>query len=680
MAKPKVYKKEDKVKKNAVLKPLASTTLLLLSLLALAGITYLVFTPCLTAGFTNWDDKRYIFESPMIRALTWANIKIMFTEKVLMSYNPLVILSFAMEYTTVGQKPELYHFVNVLLHIANSLLLALIFKKLSGKLEVGLIVSALFALHPMHVESVAWIASRKDVLFTLFYFLAWFSYLHFFTKNNKWQFYFLTILAFLLSILSKSQAVTLPIILLMSQWFYNKTITKKDLILLIPFFILSLAAGAFTLQGSSGVADKYAVPFSFVEKGWYSIMAIGIYLYKSILPFNQTAIYAFPKTGSPDFSIQLIIGIVLIVLSIFAAWYYRKKFPVIAWGLLFFYVHIFLVLHLVATNSSLIYERFTYISYIGLFFIIAEILSNTGQTKKQSVSFLILILISVSAYATYSRCKIWKNSETLWSDIILKNQQSETAYNNRGEYYYQQGELEKALADYNEGIRIQPNQPSPYNNRAIIYYKRKQYDLALKDIEKALSIEPEYAAAYNNKGNIYYNIPDYDSAIVAFQKAVTLFENYPTAWCNLGSSYLQKGDLQSALTNYKKALQYDPNYDEPIRYMGLAYMRMDSLDLAYQYFTKAQQLNPSSEALKILSDEYLKRGSKAFTERDIDKSLSLYNKASEVMPDYAEPYYCIGGVWLAKGDVNKAREFWTRTLQIDPNHKEAQTWLAKIGR
>jgi hypothetical protein len=172
-------------------------------------------------------------------------------------------------------------------------------EKLTGKLNFAVLVSFLFALHPMHVESVAWVASRKDVLYTFFYFSAWLSYLYYFIPSRKKAFYFFSIFLFILALLSKSQAVTFPLVLLMSEWFYYRKWDKKYLVQLIPFFVLSLAIGYFTLQGAAASADKYAAPLSFMDKIWYSVIATGIYLYKAFLPVNQSAIYAFPVCGIP---------------------------------------------------------------------------------------------------------------------------------------------------------------------------------------------------------------------------------------------------------------------------------------------------------------------------------------------------------------------------------------------
>jgi tetratricopeptide (TPR) repeat protein len=673
--------------KNTEQRAWSDSALTIASMISLVIVTIIVFSPCFKAGFINWDEKRYLFETPMVQQLNWENIKAIFSEKVLLSYNPLVVLSFAIDYSFVAQKPEWYHVLNVLLHVANTLLLFMIIRKLTGKISFAIFTAFFFALHPLHVESVAWIASRKDVLYTCFYFLSWLFYLNYFTAAKKKFNYFLALFFFLLSLLSKSQAVTLPVVLLLSQWYVlhtqpgeKQTWKKSYLLELLPFFIFSIAIGFFTLQGAAASADKYAAPLSFSGKIMYSVIAAGIYMYKAFLPMNQSAIYAFPEMGSQAFLLQLSIAIILIAASLGIGWRTRNTNPGILFGVAFFYVHIFLILHILATNSSLIYERFSYVAYTGLFFAVLSAGQAVKNAKaKNNFRIALVAVLVIFSVATYARCKIWNDPETLWSDVIEKNPASDAAYNNRGEYYYNRGEFDKAIADYTSSIGVNPHEPHAYNNRSVIYLAQKRYPEALQDNNEALKIEPDFTAAYNNRGNIYFNTAQYDSAIVYFARATQREPGFAAAWCNLGSSWLQKGNLQEALKYYRKTVEINPVYDEAFRYMGIAYLRMDSLGLAKQYLSRAQQINPQNDALKVLSDDYLRRGSEAFKTNHADQALEYYSKAAEVNPSDAEAYYCIGGAWFAKGDIPKAREFWKRTLQIDPNHKDAKMWLGRIG-
>ena len=646
----------------------------------LAVATLVAFSPCFDAAFTNWDEKRYLFETPFVTALTLENIRAMFSEKVLLSYNPLVVLSFAIDYSFVKTSPGWYHTVNVLLHIANGILLFLAIGKITGQRMVAAGVALLFALHPMHVESVAWVASRKDVLYTFFYFLSWWMYLVYLTSARRMAFYFLALFAFVLSLLSKSQAVTLPVLLLMSAVFVQKRWDKKELLKLIPFFVLSVAIGYFTLQGAAASADKYATSLTFGDKLVYSLMALGIYLYKAFLPMNQSAIYAFPIVSTQAYLVQIVLALALVAGSAWAAWHFRKQIPLVVFGIVFFYVHAFLILHILATNSSLVYERFTYVSYTGIFLAVTAVLAAIPSTSRRSTAGWVFgIVLVVFGAATYARCGVWQNAETLWSDVIQKNPASDAAFNNRGEYYYTRGELQKAYADYTASIGVNPRQPNPYNNRSVILMTEKRYAEALSDNSTALKLEPEFVAAYNNRGNIYFNTAQYDSAIRWFNEAVRREPSFASAWCNLGSSLLQKGQIPQALEKYEKAVALNPRYDEAYRYMGIAYIRMDSLDRALQYLRKADEINPGSNAMKVLSDEYLRLGSAAFKQNNADKALEYYAHAAEVNPSEAEAFYCIGGVWFARGDVNKARDFWKRTLQINPGHQEAKMWLGRIG-
>ena len=361
-----------------------------LLILLLVVTTIIAYVPAFNAGLINWDEKRNLLETPVIQKLNWENIKEIFSTKVLKSYNPLVVLSFAVDYHFVKLSAGWYHTVNIILHIFNSILVYFCCKSLLKNNFIAAIAAFLFALHPIHVESVAWIASRKDVLYTFFFLLSWLLYM-----QQKKLGYYLSVFLFLLALLSKSQAVTLPLVLLLTDYLQKKQWDWKFLTNKVPYFILSLIFGYITIHGSSYVADKYAHALTFSERIIYSVIAFGLYVYKALLPVNQTAIYAFTKNGSAEYFIQLIGGIALIATAIYLTIRYWKKSPILVFGILFFAVNIFLTLHIIAVNSSLIYERFTYISYIGMFIIAASFIQKLSVKTARPVAIGLLIEFTV---------------------------------------------------------------------------------------------------------------------------------------------------------------------------------------------------------------------------------------------------------------------------------------------
>lgn len=646
-------------------------------LLLIFCVSLLAYSACFGFTITNWDEKRYLLETPMIRELSWENIRLIFTSKVLNSYNPLVLLSFAADNALHGTEYGWFHGENVVLHGLNSMLVFLCVRKFRISVFYSGIIALLFSVHPMHVESVAWIASRKDVLFTFFFLLSWMMYITYLNKNSiTW--YLAGILFFALSLLSKAQAVTLPLVLLLTDYLLNGRLNVRNLLDKIPWFLLAAGAGYMAISGSTFVADKYAAPLTLWEKSIYSVIATGMYLAKAVIPFSQSAIYAFIKSGTTAWYTWLIISFVLIATLVFSIIRYGRKNRLIPFGVLFFFVNIFLTLHIVAVNSSLIYERFSYISYLGLFMAGTGMIS--GMKNSQIAGKAVLVSLTVIfGILTWQRTLVWKNSETLWTDVIKKNPEAQVAYNNRGEYYNNRNELDKAFADFNSSIRVRPRQPSAFNNRSVIYFKRGEMAKALDDNETALSLEPDYPEAIANRGIIYFNMNQFDSAIYYYDKALIKLPNYPSAWLNLGSAWLKKGNPEKAIESYRKALEYLPGYTDAWKYMGIAYVQLDSLAEATTCISEAKKSGAGQEVVRAISNEYLGMGNAAYKNGSTDKAMEYYQKAAGIDPANAEAYYDLGGIYLMKRDIKKAREYWRKTLQLEPGHAAATGWLNKTG-
>ncbi|HNS11432.1 MAG TPA: tetratricopeptide repeat protein [Bacteroidia bacterium] len=674
MSKTKVHsgKKEPRVKN--VTDNAALWSAFWVAVLCLA--TWVVYSSSMKFDILNWDEKHYIYEQSMTLGVSWEHIRAMFTKKVLGSYNPLVLFSFALDHDLSNSKASWYHGVNLFFHILNTVLLFAIVRKLGFKVVVAGFIALLFAIHPMHVESVAWIASRKDVLMGFFLFSSWWVYLSY-CKSNKWYVYAFSVFIFLLALLSKAQSVTFPLILILSDYLQNKSWKWKSLYNKIPYLILSLIFGYVAISGSTFSADKYAVTLTFIEKISYSAIALWVYVFKAVFPVQQSAIYAFPPVGEQEFIVQLILGL-LIIFS--ALWLIIKKFksnPLLVFAITFFMLNTFLTLHVVAVNSSLIYERFTYISYIGIFFLIPLALN----VEKYKNIFLAILLVTslIFAYLTTERLKVWKSSVALWTDTIEKNPKSNEAYNNRGDYYNSVGMLDKAYADFTSSTKVNPKQPNAFNNLAVIWFKKNELEKALVENQKALDLDPDYAQATSNRGILYYNLGIMDSAKYYYKKAINMLPSYAFAICNLGSVYLKENKLDSAVIYYKKAIDLQPIYHDANKYLSLAYFKQNKFEEAEQAMREAVRINPSSDAPHALSSEYVILASKAFHDKETGKAIGYCEKAIQLDPANAQAYYNLGGYYMTLQDIEKTREFWRKAVQINPNFQEAKDWLNKIG-
>src|SRR6185436_12812776 len=386
-------------------KPPFRYDILLLCLLGL--FTLIVFSPCFKLLFTNWDENRFIFETPMIQRLNWHNIKAIFSNKVLMSYNPLVVMSFAIDYSIVNTSPGWYHGINVFLHIINSLLLFMCIHRFTKSVAVAGIVAFIFALHPMHVESVAWVASRKDVLYGFFFMLSWLCYIRY-IEFKKTLMYLLSLVLFILAMLSKVQAMVLPFVLILTDYYMTRSWNRKTFLNLLPYFAICVVLGYVAVSGSNASADLFAKPFTFTDKIMYSIIAFGYYLVKMVLPIPQSAIYPFPENGSGEFFMWIMITLAASAVLGWYGWKLFKKKPLFTLGLVFFVIAIAPTLHIVAVNSALIYERFSYISYIGLSLSLAAIMLNEKGEFRKNMAWIFILVMMVFSGISYARCGVWK--------------------------------------------------------------------------------------------------------------------------------------------------------------------------------------------------------------------------------------------------------------------------------
>jgi len=673
-----VNKKENKhnTKKTAVSvtsdNPWYLNSYVHIFLLLLAG--YFSYSTVGKFDFTNWDEKRYLFETPMVQKLTWQNIKLMFSNKVLESYNPLALLSLSVDYSFAGAKASWYHWHNVILHLVNGLLLYWCLQLLTNNRVLSFFCAALFLTHPMHTEAVTWIAGRKDVLYTFFFFAAMGLYIKNINLRNQ-LFYIGAILLFLLSLFAKSQAVVLPVLLFLILW-YKQNLTKTNVLQLIPFFILSIIFGLITLTGGNKglTADEYGASFTFIEKIFLSSHAYILYLIKCFLPFSQSALYAFNASSINGIE-TISYASILIVPAWFAAIYFSyKKSPSVFFGIVFFTICTALILHVVATNSSLIYERFTYISYVGLFFSVGILLYD--KLGKEYFFYTTLVLAVLLAIATKNRNEAWKNSETLWTDVIEKQPNISAAYNNRGNVYYQQANWNKALADFQKAIEFNPKYPNSYSNRGSVNIYLGKFKESLQDNEKALTINPKFAEAWLGKGVALYNLNRLPESVECYNKAISLIPNFPNAYNNRGGSYFKMKEYDKAINDFNTALRLSNNYDEARVNLALVLMEQKKFLEAEQ-----QLLQVTTDARKnsSLSDLYLKQGLFAYQQGKPQEAIDFYNKAIDVFPQNAEAWYNLGGTYLMQQNIVKAKECWSKVLEINPAHTEAAKWLKQIN-
>jgi tetratricopeptide (TPR) repeat protein len=516
-------------------------------ILLLAFISYL---PVLNNGFV-WDDEFYILNNPLIRTI---NLKEIFSQNVMGNYHPFTILTLATEFHFFGLSEAGYHAVNLLLHLLNIILVFHAIFLLSNKAVVALVASLLFGISPLHVESVAWAAELKDLLYTFFFLASYILYLKY-LKNLQKKFYVFALLLFLLSLLSKAMAASLPVLLVLTDYFVGRKINIKTLLEKLPFFLLALIFGVVAVfaQKTSGFIQDLAV-FPFPQRLVFACYGFITYLFKLLLPLHLSAYYPYPVKSGANIPIQYY-AYILFFIGLAAYTFYLIRFSKkIIFGLGFFAITVFLVLQLLPVGGAIMADRYSYIPSIGIFYLAGEGFFWLWNKNLKLIAIVSLSALTVFFSAkTYSRCSVWKDEMTLWNNIISQYQTIPPVYVNRGNLLRDNNRPDEALKDYNKAIELNPRFAIAYFNRGTLFKNVKRNDEALKDFNKAIELDPSYAKAYCNRGIVFYNEKRYQEAIINYSKAIELKADFAESYFNRGLAEYYLGIKENACMDIKQA-------------------------------------------------------------------------------------------------------------------------------
>ena len=567
-----------------------------IGLIILGVVTFVAFYPSMGNGFVNWDDVVYIMNNDMIKTLSFHNLAKMFSSFFMGNYHPVTILSFAVDYSLFNLNPQGYHVHNLLLHIIDAVLVYFVAWHLFRKNTlVAFIVSMLFAIHPMHVESVAWVSERKDLLYTLYFLLAMLSYI-FYVRTREKKYFYYTLACFLVSLLAKAQAVTLPVVLLLIDYLLARKTDAKMFMEKIPFFALSLLFGIIAILAQKADDSINPVGLSLVNSMFYAQYSIAVYLFKLLLPVNLTCLYEYPFTAAGEIPFYVYLSPVIVVMLFIIIWKTWKKSPETCFGLLFFLVVIFPVLQFLPVGKAIVAERYSYIPYIGLFLIIAVLFVKLRDRMKSTVykktlDYLGAGVILTLCLLTWNRTLVWADSVSLWTDVMQKNPKCMSAYINRSYMYMQYKENEKAIKDCDEGLKIDSTQYKLYINRGTAYRNLAAYDLALTNFTAAILKNPKSYDTYLDRGILYTDrLNKIDSGISDFRYFLKFRPDDIHGNYNLSVAYYKKPNYDSSLFFSEKTLVLSPDYPDAHYMCAIAWAAKQDFVKAYEHGSKAQSL------------------------------------------------------------------------------------------
>ena len=572
-------------------------------------LTLICFSYTLSNQFLYWDDNQFIVNNIYIRRLSWENIKYLFSHEFGANWQPLTMLSYAINYYFSKFSPSGYFLINVLLHVANTALVFLVIRnllalfnkdsKLASLLFIPAFVSLWFGIHPMHVESVGWLFERKDVLYTFFYLSGLLAYLNYVkNKQTKWLIY--TFLLFICSCLSKPMAVVFPASLILIDYLLSRKLNRNIWIEKAPFLLLSLIIGILTLH-TQKEAHALDYTFSLTDRFFIASYSFFEYIIKLFFPLNLSGFYPYPMNPGESIPASFYLRPVLVLLVTALPLYltYKKNktwFRILAFGLGFYLVNIALVLQFLSVGSAIISDRYSYMSYIGLFFILAYFMNELFQSANVQIKNIVLIgSIGLSVfwgYLCYERTYAWHDTEAMLTDVI--NQYPEKvpqAYKYLGIYYAKSGRPKDAFNCYDALInKMHLKDADAYCNMGSVFMALNNKKEAIKYLSASLQIDSNEFMSYQNLGILSADTGNYAAALAYYEKAKRIYAYDEGLYNNISFAHSATKQYAAAINDYNILLRMNP--DNALYYFnrGVAEYSMGNIDAAIDDFSRTLSL------------------------------------------------------------------------------------------
>jgi tetratricopeptide (TPR) repeat protein len=608
-------------------------------------ITFIAFFPILRNGSVFWDDPEYIFHNPLMAA----SLKVVFTRYYLYNYHPLTILAYTLEHKFFGSKMSGYHLVSLALHIMNCVLVFFFVYYLlntTKKIRVSavkfhrsytqskmanpgannsrknvmvpFVTALLFGIHPMHVESVAWASELKDLLYAFFFLGSLIRYVRYVqliehSKRKTWLAG--AYILFLFSLFSKGQAVSLPLCFLLTDYFLKRKLRLNIITDKIFFFALSILFGIIAIKAQDK-AINHNFQFSIHNYSW-GFYGFCLYLFKFILPVNLSGLYPYPL--NPDGTIPLIIYFapVPILLLLFIVYQFFRRNRYVVFGILFFLVNIIFVLKFIPVGDAVIADRYSYMSFIGLSFIVGYGFGEIANYFRLMANSLLILLTVILIPVTIVRTRVWKNSFTFWGDVIKKDGSYWRPYNFIGQEYYNEGDYASAIKYYSEGIKNDKNAPPPiYFARGYAYMEKiHNYDSAIADFKRVIAfhtnVDSSQINGMLNLGLAYYWKGSMDDALKTCNELIAIAPDEATAYFQRALIYQYRNPPQPALAlaDYNKAIDLNPFYAVAYLNRGSLYItQLSENKLGVSDFNKTLELDPGNKDALMLKEKAEKNG------------------------------------------------------------------------
>jgi protein O-mannosyl-transferase len=663
--------------------------------LALIIVTCAVFWQMNQFDFINFDDNAYVTKNSHIQSgITPDGIGWAFGTKYYGLWNPLTWLSLMFDYQLHGLNAGGYHLTNLIFHVLSTLLLFWLFVRMTGAIWKSAFVAALFALHPLHVESVAWIAERKDVLSAFFWMLTLCLYVYY-TEKPVIRRYWLVLFCFACALMSKPMVVTLPVVMiLLDYWPLDRLQSRKIVTTMpevipvftnkgkkknksekealkknispthekklsepkiagiiplwqlkekLPFFILSAVTVFITLYAPNKPSVKH---FPLSSRLANAPVAFVTYLEKTFWPHDMAIFYPF----SDQIALWKVLGASLLILVIsIGVTVMLKRLPYLFTGWLWYVITIAPVIGIIQISASAPYamaDRYHYLPSIGIGIMLAwgmPLLFQRSDILKKILFPAGIAVLAILSILTWKQCGYWKDSFELFGHALQVTKADDLTHHGFGRSLLMKGKIDEAIAHFNEAIRLKPDNILPYFNRGAAYAKSGRHQEAIEDYTEVIRLKPDYADAYNNRGLSFDELGWHQRAIEDYTEAIRLKPDHVNAYNNRGIAFGELGQYQRAIEDYTEAIRLKPDDADTYNYRGITYGKLDRHQMAIADYTEAIRLKPDhNEALS-------NRGVAYVNLNQYQRAIEDYNEAIRLKPDDADAYNNRGTTYLLQG-------------------------------
>ena len=623
-------------------------------ILILVLLTLAVYGQVNHFEFIHYDDNMYVTHNYQIqRGFTFRNMIEVLTDKKTTNWHPLTMMSHMLDWELFGENAGGHHWTNLIFHICNTILLFLLLNRMTGAVWRSGLVAALFAVHPINVESVAWVAERKNVLSTFFWFLTMLFYV-WYVRKPGWKRYLPVFVCFALGLMSKPMLVTLPfVLLLMDYWPLNRTSLNiqndrpVELLPLftaekvrlgsliwekIPLFVLTAVSVVLTIyaaKSNSTIVHLNMLPFS--DRLENAILSYALYLKKLIWPADLAVFY--PLLDIPLHQ-TLTAGILLIVITVVSCKYY-KKHPYLTVGWLWYLGTLIPVIGIIQVGSQSMADRYAYVPFIGLFVGVVWLIADVVRGRflqKIAVVFLVVLLLCLS-YAAHRQVGYWQNTFMLFQRALQVTTKNFIAHVTIGNEFIRQNRLDEAIAQFHTSININPKNPANYfawGSLGIALQKKDKSKEAMDAFQQALNVNPYCEEAYYWQGLILFQTGKIEEAITKYQKAIILNCDNPSYHISLGNAYLIQSRTENAIEEFREVLRIQPDNVLAHNNLGMILLRQGKSDEALQLFQQAVKIQPLlANAHYHLSLILKHKGMK-------EQASFHYHEAVRLNPEYAK--------------------------------------------